>query len=269
MSLTILKGGFRTMDRRLDRIPEHDPKSTQYRVKDAVVRGIKVEDREICSKLWALDTWLDQGQEGRCVEFGICHDLLAEPEPVLADPFVDGILANRRIYWPAQREDAFPGGSYPGADPQSEGTSVLAGMKVAKELGFYGEYRWALTLNGALRGMSHLGPLILGVNWYEEMGDPDGDGYLHVDGEQTGGHCILAIGHHIVAVEGFEGVIKDTNQIDMEQSYIILHNSWGQGWGENGRAKLSIPDFDRLRKEDGEVCIASERCTPTALPEEA
>lgn len=265
--MIVLKGGFRTQDPRLDRIPQFDPQSLNYRVSKAVVRGVAVEDREICSKVWELDTWLDQGSEGRCVEYGICHDLLADPEPVVREPLVEQILATRRIYWPAQREDVFPGGSYPGANPFSEGTSVLAGMKVAKSLGFYGEYRWSTSLGSALRGLSHLGPLILGINWYEEMGDPDGDGYVHVDGDQTGGHCILCIGSHIVAVTGFEGVIKDPDQIDMEQSYVILHNSWGRGWGQDGRCKLSIPDFDRLRQENGEVCIASQRYIPTSLPD--
>lgn len=267
MSVTILKGGFRTKDPRLDRIPQFDQKMTQYRVRQAVIRGVPLADKEICSKTWELDTWLDQGSEGRCVEFGICHDLLAEPEPVVADPLVDAVLANKRIYWPAQREDAWPGGSYPGGDPSYEGTSVLAGMKVATDLGFYAEYRWAMSLEGALLGLSHLGPLILGVNWYDKMGDPNSHGYVEVDGEQTGGHCILCVGGHIEAIDGFAGEIVEIDQINMETSYVILHNSWGRGWGDNGRAKLSIPDFDRLRKEDGEVCIASERCIPDALPD--
>lgn len=269
MSVIILKGGFVTKDRRLDRIPQFDPKSLDYRVSKAVVRGVVLEDKEICSKLWGLDTWLDQGSEGRCVEYGICHDLLAEPEPVANEPLVQAVLAHKRIYWPAQREDTFPGGSYPGADPTSEGTSVLAGMKAAKALGFYGEYRWSTSLGSALRGMSHLGPLILGINWYEGLSDTDRHGHIQVTGEQTGGHCILAIGSHIEAIEGFAGKIVQTDQIDMDKSYVILHNSWGKGWGDNGRAKLSIPDFDRLRTEDGEVCIASQRYIPTSLPEEA
>lgn len=262
-----LKGGFTTRDPRLDRIPQFDEKSKEYRVSEAVIRGVPLPNKEIASKLWGLDIFLDQGREGRCVEFGICHDLLAEPEPVEQAPLVQRILESKRIYWPAQREDAWPGGSYPGGDPIYEGTSVLAGMKVAKELGFYGEYRWALSLRSALRGLSHLGPLILGINWYEEMADPDADGYLHVDGEQTGGHCLLCVGSHIVSVAGFSGKIMNVDQIDMEQSYVILHNSWGQGWGQGGRAKLSIPDFERLRHEDGEVCIASERLIPDAIPE--
>lgn len=269
MAPIVLRGGFQTKDPRLDRIPDWDSENERYRISQATVRGVPLEQKEICSKTWALDTWLDQGVEGRCVEFGICHDLLAEPEPVLADPLVDQILATKRIYWTAQRNDVFPGGAYPGANPFSEGTSVLAGMKAAKDLGFYGEYRWGLTLRGPLRGLSHLGPLILGINWYEDMGETDADGWVHVSGEQTGGHCILCVGSHIEAVQGFQGQIMETDQIDMERSYLILHNSWGRSWGQDGRAKLSIPDFDRLRQEDGEICIASQRYTPSALPPEA
>lgn len=265
----ILKGGHTTKDHRLDRIPEFDEKSKQYPIRKAVVRGEVLEDKEIVSKLWSLDTWLDQGREGRCVEYGICHDLLADPEPVAQKPLVDQILETRRIYWTAQRNDAFPGGTYPGADPESEGTSVLAGVKAAHDLGFYGEYRWAFSLVGALLGLSHLGPLIIGVNWYEGLSETNDHGFIQVTGEQTGGHCILVIGGHIEAIDGFAGKIVSVDQINLDESYVLLHNSWGKSWGVEGRGKLSIPDFDRLRKEDGEVCIATQRYIPTSLPEEA
>ena len=267
MAITILRGGFRTKDPRLDRIPEFDSESLNYRVRKTVVRGVPIEDREIVSQKWMLNAWLDQGQEGRCVEFGICHDLLADPEPVEERPLVETILANKLIYWPAQREDQWPGGSYPDADPGGqEGTSVLAGVKVAKRLGFYGQYRWATTLEGALLGLSHIGPLILGLNWYEGLSDTDADGWVHYSGEMTGGHCLLAVAGRIYAVPGFEGAIVHADQIDKQRSYLVLHNSWGKSWGKEGRAKLSVADFDKLRKEDGEVCIACERQTPDALP---
>lgn len=269
MAVIQLKGGFTAKDPRLDRLPQFDPKSRQYRVRNFIFHNEPLENYPIKSRTWTIKVWLDQGIEGRCVEYGICHDLLATPKVVAEVPLVRAILADRLIYWPAQREDQWEGGSYPGASPQYEGTSVLAGVTVAKRLGLYKEFRWALSLRGALLGMAHIGPLILGVNWYEGMHDIDSKGYLHVEGEQTGGHCILANCARIIWTRKPTPEQARTDDvmdfIDMDRSWIGLHNSWGQSWGVNGRAKISLRDFDRLRQEDGEVCIITERNRPSEL----
>jgi hypothetical protein len=41
--------------------------------------------------------------------------------------------------------------------------------------------------------------------------------------------------------------------VDIDRSYLILHNSWGPSWGTGGRAKLSVRDFDRLLSEEGDA----------------
>jgi hypothetical protein len=260
----VLKGGFRTIDQRLDRLPQFDEKSRQYRIRQMAVGGMSLAQRKPRSFTWGVNQWLDQGQEGRCVEYSICHDLVARPKQVSMD-MVQQILDGKRIYWPAQEEDQWEGGSYPGAKPQEEGTSVLAGVKVAARLGFYKEYRWAMSLEGAVLGLGHVGPLILGINWYEGCYDTDADGFVHVSGELAGGHAIMAHAVRLVSQHGYDQ-IRAFDQIDLEKSYIVLHNSWGPGWGVKGRAKLSLSDFDRLRQEDGEVCIISQRTIPKALP---
>lgn len=261
--MIVLKGGFRTQDPRLDRVLQFDDRSKNFHIRHHLLQGVPVGHQKPRSFTWGINQWLDQGREGRCVEYSTCHDLLAKPKEV-PRAMVEEILAGKRIYWPAQREDDFPGGSYPGADPQEEGTSVLAGVKVAAELGFYGEYRWAFSLESACLGLGYVGPLILGINWYEGCYDPDGDGFIHVTGEQVGGHAILAHALKLVAKPGSGPLTFD--RVDLDKSYIVLHNSWGQGWGVNGRAKMSLTDFDRLRTEDGEVCIISQRELPKSLP---
>lgn len=264
-----LKGGHTTKDPRLDRIPQFDDRSRQYRIRRMMVAGEPLEKCSLRSRSWGINVWLDQGQEGRCVEFAICHDLLARPTQVAQEPLVEQILQTKGIYWPAQQEDQWPGGSYPGADPIEEGTSVLAGMKVAARLGFYGEYRWATTLAGALLALGHVGPLILGVNWYSGCYDADADGWIHVTGELEGGHAILAPAVKLVWLEkppaGTSHDAAVAQYLDRQKSHIVLHNSWGPSWGVNGRAKLSVADFDRLRIEQGEVCIATQRYIPKTL----
>lgn len=247
-----LKGGFVTSDPRLDWIPAHDEASRGFMARSLIVGNAPVIEKAPRSFTWSVPYWLNQGQEGRCVEYSICHDLLARP--VMVDPrFVTDILAGKKIYWPSQRDDYWQGGSYPGAVPFSEGTSVLHGIKTTAALGFFGEYRWSFTLQEAILSLGYVGPLILGMNWHPGMFNTDSNGFIHPTGPVAGGHAILA--HSVKIVWLDPRGPKVWANVDLVRSYIILHNSWGQGWGINGRAKLNLIDFDALRRANSEVCV--------------
>jgi hypothetical protein len=226
-----LKDGSVTFDPRLDRIYEEDWRTLNHLLSAA----LPLDNRTPTTKVWDLNAWLDQGMEGACVGFGCGHDLLATPVPV------------------TQREDPWPGGAYPGADPFYEGTSVLTGMKVLTDLGYYTSYDWALTTREAALGVAYAGPAVLGLNWYEGMGNTDHNGYILPTGALVGGHCILASGVVIYFKAGT--TTKTWADVDYNASYFILHNSWSRAWGENGRAKLALRDFDRLLAENGEACF--------------
>lgn len=258
-----LKGGFVTKDPRLDRIPQFDEKSRRFHIRGDPRMAPGKPPR---SFTWAINTWLDQGREGRCTEFSLCHDLLARPK-VVNQAVVDQILAGKLVYWPSQRDDAWPGGSYPGASPQYEGTSVLAAVSTAVKLGLYAEFRWAFSLEDSCLALGYVGPLLLGINWYPTMSNPDADGWVRVGGDIDGGHAILAYCIHIAWLQKDGG--RAWGNVDLDHSWIGLHNSWGPDWGRGGRCRLTLRDFDRLRQEDGEVCIVTQRCNPksvTALP---
>lgn len=68
-----LKGGIITRDRRLDRVPQFDPRSRQYNVR------LVTPLREPRSYSWFPGDPLDQGGEGECVGFGVACDLAARP----------------------------------------------------------------------------------------------------------------------------------------------------------------------------------------------
>lgn len=74
---------------------------------------------------WA---YYDQESEGRCVEFAVCRSMTQ-----INRRRYD--ITSRWLYWTAQRIDEWDGGSYPGATPVYEGTSVRAGLEVARSLG--------------------------------------------------------------------------------------------------------------------------------------
>jgi hypothetical protein len=193
--------------------------------------------------------WLDQLQDGACVWFGIGHELAAKPRPVTGLSFE----YCREGYWESQQEDEWPGGAYAGASPRYEGTSVLAGMKVAQRRGFYSNYYWGLTLEQVVIGVGFAGPGVAGVNWHDGMDEVDENGFIHATGAVRGGHAIAVIGVRIVWKEG--SARTSFGDVDLERSYFLLHNSWGRSWGVDGRAKISLADFDRLLQAQGEVAF--------------
>lgn len=223
-----LKNGVSTNDVRLDRIIHFDERSRNYRIRDLV------QEQPLVSKTWTLNKYLNQGQEGACVGFGYSAELAAQPQPVKG---VTNQTA-KALYWQAQKLDDWPGGSYPGnTDEVYEGTSVLAGAKAATANGYYTGYAWAFSEEDIALAIANVGPVVIGVNWYEGMYDPDYDGYLQVSGQVVGGHCTLLKG------------------INVEEGYYVLHNSWGKSWGNKGTAKLSRDSMATLLADQGEACL--------------
>jgi hypothetical protein len=238
-----LRGGATTSDPRLDRLPQFDDRSRGYGILQALQPEQVAAPR---SYTWPLHERLDQGREGACVEYGFSGDLLARPAPVpLAT--VQAVTEQHLIYWGAQRLDQWAGGSYPGATPFYEGTSVLAGAKVTTTLGFYGSYRWAFSLDELVLAVGHAGPVVVGWNWYSGMFDTDSDGYVHRTGTLEGGHCVCI------------------NSVDIRRRRFGFANSWGTTWGARDRsglrgyAYLSFDDVQTLMHEQGEQCVPQQR----------
>lgn len=204
----------------LGRRPEFDEKSRNY-----PIRALVGDSPELFTKIWECEAWLDQGVEGACVGFSWAHELIAEPEHVPV-----GEAYARMIYREAQKVDEWPGEDY-------EGTSVLAGVKIVKQLGWIEEYRWGFSTNDVLGAIANIGPVVLGTNWYEGMWDTDDNGYIHPTGSLAGGHAILISGY------------------DHERQAVLLHNSWGPSWGVNGRAWVSVSDLEFLLSQRGEICV--------------
>lgn len=253
MPQILLRNDVITQDPRLDRIypgvERHLP-SLAYLARDLTVQGVALAEKPLRSFTWSCPVHLNQGQEGRCVEFGICHELASRPVMIPID-VVNDILAGKKIYWPAQQDDEWPGGSYPGASPFYEGTSVLSGMKVAASLGFYIEYRWGLDAKDLALMIGYKGPAVLGINIYTGMMQTDAEGFLNITGRIEGGHGIMC---HSVKI-----VRNSDRSVNYDKSYFWLWNSWGEGWGQNGRAKVRWNDMERLISEQGEVALPMTR----------
>jgi hypothetical protein len=92
------------------------------------------------------------------------------------------------------------------------------------------------SLHTALRLLT-AGPISIGVSWFQCMFEPDSNDTIHVD-EQSG----LAGGHQI-----------EVAALDVDGQRVQLVNSWGPGWGADGRAWLSWTDMDLLLHLGGDV----------------
>lgn len=240
MELIQLKGGHTTTDRRLDRLWEYDERNKLY-----LVSRRQELPRKPRGYTWSVLKTLDQGEDGACVGFSITGDAIARP---WRWKNLDNTYAKTKVYWRAQQLDEWAGGSFPGAYPFYEGTSVLAGGKAAVELGHFKEYNWAYDVETLAIAVGYYGPAILGCNWHEDMFEPDENGFIHPTGYVAGGHAILIFG------------------VSPKHRYFRLKNSWGESWGElngdgvsNGTCKVSYDAMEFLLSSQGEALIPIKR----------
>lgn len=111
--------------------------------------------------------YYNQGQEGRCVQFGTSRamSLLNRKRYEIAETDV-----GRWLYWEAQRTDEWEGGSYPGGHPHYEGTSVRAALEIVRAQGIIPArrsapsptdgitaYRWAASIEDVLVALGREG----------------------------------------------------------------------------------------------------------------
>lgn len=246
-----LRDGTKTSDPRLDRLKQFDPRSKEPKYR-AVRKGASRRLRSYTQNFRKYQFWLDQGAEGACVGFGFAHELLCYPQEIQTTD-----LIARGFYHAAQRRDPWPGGSYPGASPVYEGTSVLAGgLSVLEWLAeFYPEKKYQL--NWCFGGddvLLTLGrrPVVIGVNWYEGMFDTNESGLIVPSGRLAGGHCTLLRGSKVK----FRKNVTHYEPKDVERELTVIkgRNSWGRGWGLDGDFLITLSDLDRLLAEDGEAC---------------
>ena len=226
--------------RLLDWHSNHDPRSKNFAVSEIIEDTEKNE-----TVLWKEGIVLDQGREGACVGFGWMAEVLAEPVSPVNQP--EEIIANelaKSYYKRAQKIDPWPGEDY-------EGTSVLAGAKIMQEEGYIGEYRWCFGIEDLKKSILNLGPVVIGVPWYESMYETDVNGIVKIDGNKVGGHCILVTGYiPNMKIDGYE------------QEAFRWRNSWGNEYGIDGSGYIRYTDLHKLLKDGGEACIPVERKAP-------
>lgn len=202
--------------------PNHDPRSRNYPV------GVMLLGEERAATTWNVGPVLNQGADGACVGYAFASAIGA-PVPEAAAG------AAERIYAIAKTLDQFPGEDY-------SGTSVTAGAKAAKALGYLESYRWAFGHEDVLDALCTVGPVVLGLYWTERMMHPV-NGLMAAEGAIMGGHCTIANAYHPAAPEaGGRPAIR-------------IQNSYGTAWGIEGAAWLPVSDLITVLQRQGEACV--------------
>jgi hypothetical protein len=209
---------------RLGRRAAPDPRDRAYPMRALVPRKVPQKTR-----LYRTGPILDQGFAPICV--GAAWRQWLSSALLMTKGGPDMLT----IYREAQDRDEWDGNAY-------EGTSVRGGVKAIQDRGHVASYVWSDNAD-VLRDymLAGLGGVVIGINWYESMFEPDKNGYLRIGGSVVGGHAIYLGGYSI--------------ERDADRAI----QSWGREWGDNGRAWIRHADLRRLLSEDGEGCAATEQ----------
>lgn len=213
-------------DPRLGRRVQFDERSRAFGIREILPTTI-IKPR---SYSWSCLPHLNQLNTSSCVGHSIAHEAAARPVVI---PNITHEIA-MKVYRRALQLDPWPG-------EEDQGTSILAGIKAAMELGWYREYRWAFGLNDALLAIGHKGPGIAGLKWFTGMMKTDSSGFIHPTGVVEGQHAIC---------------VRCSN---VKKEYVTLRQSWEEDWGQGGDCKLSFDDFGQLLMDEGEFCIPIKR----------
>ena len=233
-----LRDGSVSVDSRLGALEEFDDRSLAYSITDTLKE--RYEKLVPINKVHLAPTCLDQGQEGACVGFATTHAILTEP--IIQDPKIyNAKFARESLYYPAQMNDQFPGGEYPGADPRMGGTSVLAVMKEAKKLGLIERYDWSFKPEDFILGIGYHGPSVVGTKWTDQMMRPDNRGVVSTYGRVVGRHAYLVYG------------------INLRTNMALCLNSWGpDNYGVQGRFQIPLEALFDLLEDRGEAVFITK-----------
>jgi hypothetical protein len=224
----------------LGRKVNHDPRSLAYRFDTT---GITVQSVKHTRRIPVLD----QGNLGSCTGNAGIGALGTEPiyGTFPTTPLDEAAAIN--LYSAATVIDGSPG-SYPPDDTGSDGLSIA---KVLKSRGLISGYTHTFTLDDALKALQ-VTPVIVGVNWYNNMFSPAADGTVTIpNGDAVAG------GHEFVL-----------DEVDVARQAVGATNSWGTGWGVDGRFYIPFSVLSRLLSEQGDVVafVPVTQPAPTPVP---
>lgn len=212
------------------RIVSFDPRDQQFRMGAAAPLQVTRS-----SQFWQTGPILNQGNTYECTAYAAEQLLMSAP--VLNKMY----LTPNKLYLLNRLNDEWAGEAY-------DGSSVRGSMKVLQAAGLIGEYVWADNFDPVRRWVLMNGPVIFGTNWYTDMYTPNArTGFIRPTGKPDGGHAYMIRGadDNVKCPDGSKGAFR-------------ICNSWGESWGQQGKAWLSYKDADALIKNQGEAVTPVE-----------
>ncbi len=177
--------------------------------------------------------WGDQGQTPQCTSFGTLS-LIA-----------DGPISHKRqnpVANPLSFYEQIQGIDRAEQRYYSEGATVVAALKAARNNGWIDAFYWGYTLRTAQEAILRA-PLIFGTYWYSSMYDKDDEGIIRITPNAT------PDGGHLYCVNGY----------DAKRGLWRIHQTWGDGY-----YYIGDKDMFRLIREEGEMALVTEK--PGKLP---
>lgn len=210
-------------------------KAIDYRDADYPMRMLTALEAPARTAPWQAPPAMDQGLTSACTGFGAAHVLASAPYMHAIAPSVAYQLYN----W-AQENDEWEGTDY-------DGSSVRGAVKGMVKAGLVkAGYWWAWDAETVRDYVRRYSAIIAGTDWYDGMMETDTRGYILPNGPMVGGHAFAILG------------FSDTREA------FRIQNSWGQEWGEKGRAWITFEHFQWLLERDGGEAVAVAEVRPAA-----
>lgn len=224
------------------RVPAPDARDANYPARlllapiaELLPRGIQPGTR-----YYPTGDVLNQLKTGTCVGHGVASVLLDAPIMTRHVADLPPDLQPFAIYDDAIAHDEFPQND--GDVERQFGTSVRAGIEVARRKGRIASYLWADDVDESIAWhVAGLGCALVGMDWRSGMMETDADGFVADSGDVEGGHCFKTTGYSLV------------------RRAFRCKQSWGRRWGQNGYFWLPEDALGRqLADGTAEVCLPTE-----------
>jgi len=215
------------------RIVSFDPRDQEFRMRAAMPPIEPTVNR----RFWETGKILDQKSTQHCVAFAGHQFLMTFP--VQNKPY----KTTKELYHLCQLND-----EWQGEEPAYYGTSTRALMKVLQSAGLIESYLWAYSADTIRRWILMKGPVLIGTNWYTGMNKIDKAGFIYPTGSPEGGHETM--------LRGWDDTVRCPKCGNLGAARLL--NSWGERWGQQGKAWVCGKDLDGLIKNQGEAVTAFE-----------